>query len=301
MIELRAQNVIQQEVKGYARDVGNKRWKEAEVYAAINQALNDWRGRVRVPFIYTIPGGWNNGTYEYALPDYVDEPLQPQQKRYVYDWQYMAGIANDVDTWTDIPMFHVKPNSAGGRTLHLDYQIYNGDGRIIFWAENGTLPTTIPLLNAGIDGDDTSLVLATVPNVGRVGYVKIDAEWMQYAGYTEGASTLTLTNLLRGINSTTAGSHSSSAPVHFGVAADHTGLFQQLTDGAMHSMMRYWMMNASSRETNHYEKQLLFYQDQAMRFWPRYSTTRRPQTKLTRDGLGDLGLGYFYQRRSPYA
>ena len=283
MITLRTQLELQQGLEYLVRDTTNRRWSDPEFYRSLNQALQEWAGRVRFPMLYTITNGWSSTAYEYTLPDYIEHNIQPQQKRFVNEWQVYPSAD---DTWVDMHNWHIEPNSSGGRSMRIDYLPYAGDGRILYWAENGPVPTTIPTLSAGIDSDDTSLTLASKPTIGRVGYVKIDSEWMSYQGYTEAASTLTLTNLTRGLLGTTAASHTSSTSVYWGVAADDTGLYQQLSDNTLHFLMRFWLFNSSSRETGVYEKQMLFYQDLANRYWRRYAPKRGPRMVLTLQGTG---------------
>jgi hypothetical protein len=283
MITVRTQRELQQDLEGLVRDTSNKRWTDPEFYRAMNQGLREWAGRVRYPMVYTIPDGWSSTAYEYTLPDYIEHNVQPQQKRFVNEWQVYPSAD---DTWVDLHNWHIEPNSSGGRSLRLDYLPYAGDGRILYWVENGPVPITVPVLSAGIDADDTTLTLASKPTIGRVGYVKADSEWMSYQGYTEAASTLTLTNLTRGLLGTTAASHLSAASVYAGIAADDTGLYQQLADNTMQFMMRFWLMNTSSREAGQYEKLLLLYQEQANRYWKRYAPKRGPRMTLTLQGTG---------------
>lgn len=283
MLTLRTQLEIAQGAEYLLRDAANKRWTDAEFYRSLNQALQDWAGRVRFPMLYTIADGWITTTYEYDLPDYIEHNIQPQQRRFVEEY-YQYPAAND--TWTDMHNWHIEPNTSGGRTLRIDYLPYAGAGRIFYWAEHGPVPVTLPTLNATIDSDDTSLVLASKPTVGKVGYIKIDSEWMSYQGVTEGASTLTLTNLTRALLGTTAASHTSGTTVYWGIAADNTSLYQQLSDNVLHFLMRFWLFNMSSRESAMYEKQMLFYQDQAMKYWKRYAPRRGPRFILTLQGTG---------------
>lgn len=283
MIMLRSQSELQQGLEYLVRDTSNRRWTDPEFYRSLNQALGEWAGRVRFPMTYTVPAGWSSTAYEYTLPDYIEHNIQPQQKRFVNEWQVYPSAD---DTWTDMFNWEIEPTSSGGRALRIEYLPYAGDGRILYWAENGPVPTTIPTLSSSIDSDDTSLTLATKPTVGRVGYIKIDSEWMSYQGLTEGASTLTLTNLTRGLFGTTAASHSSGISVYWGVVADDTGLYQQLSDNTLHFLMRFWLFNTSSREAGQYEKQMLFYQEQANRYWRRYAPKRGPKLKLTVQGTG---------------
>jgi hypothetical protein len=167
----------------------------------------------------------------------------------------------------------------------------------MWWGSNGPVPTVVPVLSAGISDTDTSLTLTTKPTVGRVGYVKVEAEWMQYAGYTEEATTLTLTNLVRGVAGSAAASHSGGVAVGWGVAMDKGGLSTQLLDQARAHLMEFWLSNPSSREVAHYEKQMVFYQNRADTFWRKYVPSRAPKLKLSRASLGPMDNGRWWYER----
>lgn len=103
---------------------------------------------MRYPMVYTIPDGWSSTAYEYTLPDYIEHNVQAQQKRFVNEWQVYPSAD---DTWVDLHNPHIEPNSSGdagrcGLTVSLP-----GDGRILYWVENGPVPITVPVLSAGID------------------------------------------------------------------------------------------------------------------------------------------------------
>lgn len=269
-------------------DSSNERWSDANIYAAANLALSQWQGRVFVPYVYTIAGGWVAGTHEYDLPDFIDGPITPQQKHYINDWYRFTGVSDNALTWTDVLEHTVEATATGGQRLRFSYQPYEDEGRVLWWGYNGPLPTALPVTDASIDADDTSVTLTTKPVIGRSGYIKIDSEWMQYAGVTEGATTLTLTNLVRGVLGTTAASHSPGSSVTWGVAMDDNGLLRQLIDQTRAHLMEMWLSNPSSREVAHYEKQMVFYQQRADAFWRRYVSSRPTRFRLSRMALGDV-------------
>lgn len=269
-------------------DSSNERWTDANIYAACNLALSQWQGRVFVPYVYTIAGGWVAGTHEYDLPDFIEGPITPQQKHYINDWYRFTGVSDNALTWTDVLEHTVEATATGGQRLRFSYQPYEDEGRILWWGHNGPCPTALPVTSASIDADDTSVTLTTKPVIGRSGYIKIDSEWMQYAGVTEGATTLTLTNLVRGVLGTTATTHSPGSSVTWGVAMDDNGLLRQLIDQTRAHLMEMWLSNPSSREVAHYEKQMVFYQKRADAFWRRYVSSRPTRFRLSRMALGDV-------------
>ena len=80
--------------------------------------------------------------------------------------------------------------------------------------------------------------------------------------------------------------------VTWGVAMDDEGLLRQVLDQARAHLMEMWLSNPSSRETAHYEKQMVFYQGRADAFWRKYVSKRPTRFTLSRMGVGPM------QRRS---
>jgi hypothetical protein len=268
------------------------RWTDSNIYAAMSMALQSWHGRVRTPYTYTVPGGWVAGTYDYTLPTYIEaKTIQPQAKRLLYD--YLESGEGD-ETWFDITAYDIEPSDSGAMVLRLHYGQSRYDvvgasteGRIIHWAAPGPVPTTPPTLSAGIDADDTSLTIASKPSIGRVGYTKIGDEWLQYSGYTEGDTTLTLTNLVRGLNGTTAASHSTSDGVLWGISVETMALLNLLYDCTRMYLMQMYLSNPSSRETGQYEKQLVLFQNNVKDFWRGWRPSRPMRMRLSRMAIGD--------------
>lgn len=293
-VVLRSQSEILSQLETLLMDTSNDRWTDAHIYNALNLALVQWQGRVMIPFAHEISGGWVAGTFEYELPSWMEGPLTPQQKRYTDDWYFVSGASANGLTWTDILEFTIEPTSSGGRKIRFGYQPYEDAGRVLWWGYNGTLPTALPVTSATIDADDDELILTTKPTIGRSGYIKIDAEWLAYFGYEEGSTTLTLTNVARGVNHTSAASHSVGATVTWGIAMDDVGLTAQLINQARVYLMQMWLSNPSSREVGHYERQMPYYQQQADMFWRRYTPKRDTKFRLTRTGLGPMNGGGAY-------
>lgn len=285
---VRSQDNLLSLIQDQLDDGSNTRWTDARIYSAINKAIDTWHGRVLVPYVYTMTGGWTAGTFEYTLPDYMDvRYIQPQIRRYRDETAYYLAETGDGDTWADVMGFSVERNTSNGLTLRVDNSEYSMDGRILWWGSNGHVNTTPAVLGANITSSDTSLTTSDVPqNIGRVGYVKINSEWIGYQDVTEGTASWTLSNLSRGLFNTTAASHTTSDTIYFGVAVDTPRLFQQLENQAKAFLMEYYLTNSSSRETNHYEKQMVYYQDRADMFWKGYVSPRKTRMTLSRMAYG---------------
>lgn len=284
---LYTQSELVDRVAQRARDTGFKRFRRTEMYNAINDAIERWGRRVLVPHLYTMPNGWTADDYDYTLPDYITPPLDVQQEKTVLD-SSLSLADGTATTWVDIPAWNLEPDGSGNQVLRLARSPYTADGRIIWWGVNGPLPTSSQTLNAGITATSSSLVVAGTPHIGNSGYVKIDAEWIGYAGVTPGASTTTLSNLVRGVNDTTAATHNSATSVLWGVAAHRQDLFVQLQDQITALLHSLYLNNAAPQEIEHHTFQMRYYQQLADEFWRRYTPARAPKLVLSRHALGEL-------------
>lgn len=268
---LRSQDQILDTVRSQVRDSLSERWSTKEIYTALNRAIEDWDGRVSVPFMY-VPSDWSSGTLSYTLPNYIDrETLEPQHLKSLYD----SSISTSDDgsqTWESIPAFRVYVKDDMTLELRFSAQPNVGDARIIWYAPNGPVPTgTIPALNAQITATATSLVLSSVQDeINDVGFVRIGSEWIQYAGITVGSSTTTLSNLVRALNGTTAAIHSSAASVYFGVAAPNVRLFAQLKDAVLLHIHEMYLTNAAPAERSFHQEMVSLYTRRSQEYWRSY-------------------------------
>lgn len=285
---LRTQSNLHSNLERLLRDTANARWSDTEIYDAINDSLTEWDNRVLIPRYYAQT--WVAGDYDYTMPDYLTLNSDPYIKRTVWGLDLESGAVSET-LWRRQIAHDLVVNATGGQELLVDVPPPSVTGKIIWWMTNGPVPTTVATLSADIDADDTSLAITTKPFIGRAGYVYIGSEWIAYAGVTEGASTLTLNNLIRGINGTTAASHTSSSSVLWGIAVDRTDLYRQLFDQTMMHLHELPLTEASPTEKAHHERMLGFYEKRVMNFWKYYVPSRRPKMVLTRDAIGDLPSG----------
>lgn len=286
---LRTRTQLIKDIEHRMRDRGNRRWKDEEIIRALNDSIALWQGRVSVPYVYTITGGWVSGTYEYSLPDYMGRRIRPQRR--VLSPYIDTTTSTTQYVWADVRGWDLDPDGSGGQTLRTQWNEgtpgTTSDARILWWAANGYLPETasVPALNANIDSDDTSLVLDAVYDVGRVGYVKVNAEWIQYAGVTDDGSNTTLGNLVRGVGSTAA-SHSSGDSVEFGMAAPETRLWTQLQDQARALLHSLSLSEGPGQEMDHHRWAMQWHQQRADDFWKSYTPDVRPRLRLSRRATG---------------
>lgn len=257
---LKTQTEVLDDIEAAIGDTGNTRWAAADIYRAINVALRGWHGRVFVPQVYDMPSGFTSGVYEYSIPSYVGDQFAPYIRSSVGD--------ESGETWAPLTSWTVDPDGSGGRTLRLYIPPYAEDGRLIWYSQNGPVPTTVPTLSDTITSAATSLVLASaLPQLAEAGYVKAESEWIGYAGVTRGSATTTLSNLSRGVANTTAASHNAAVSVNVGIAADADSLWTQLEYAAIARLHFILLHRGTTEDRSQHEKMMSWAADQASRFW----------------------------------
>jgi len=282
---LRTQKAVYQAISARVRDEQFNRWSDRESYRALNDSISEWGARVFVPYIYTIPGGLSATTTTYTLPSYIPTDIQPQ--RYVSRWWEINQDLQEDDTgyiWVDIQQWNLEPNNTGAQTLRIE-RFGNVDARVLWWGENGFIPDEIQELSTDIDEDDTTLIIAGQPNISDVGFIKIDNEWMQYAGVTQSSETTTLSGLVRGYEGTAA-QHAAAVEVLFGVAMPNIRLWAQLQNQMRQHLHEIVMTASSVEETQQHQWQMRWFQQQAESFWMNHVPNRAPKIKISRQSTG---------------
>lgn len=265
------------ELRVRMRDELKSRWSDTEMRNALSDALRGWNGRARLPMLYTLADGWTTSTLEYTLPDYVSDVLTPQyQAPAVYGF---AG-ANDVQAepdrrWVDIMWYTIEADGAGGRTLRID-RLFQAPGRILYWVDQGDLPTG----NGALDGAHTaSVTTLTLPGLDDKtplhGAVRLGGvEWCLYSGVDW--DSLQLLNVQRAVSGS-SGSHGDATIVEWGVCAPEHRLFNQLYDQAQSYLHSLFLTDASAQERSHHERLVMFYEDRAAKFWRNWTPGRNPR------------------------
>lgn len=280
-IFLKAQNAILADLRARVRDNGAERWTDAECYGAINDALLSWQDRVKVPHIYTITDGWVAGTLEYILPSWIrSNSIQPQMKAPTQFESITSALRLTTQTWQDIPGWRIEPNAANQRVLKFNVSPYTTEGRIIWWGSNGPLPTSIGTLVSQLEAEAENLVIDDNMDCGTSGYIRIDSEWMQYAGAGFNGTT-NLTNLVRGISGgTEAAVHDSATSVYFGVAMPKSELYRVLINQSIVHLHELFLGNASSKEKQTHQELIGFYEGRVKEFWRNWSDTKVVKTQV---------------------
>jgi hypothetical protein len=277
---LRTQVEILADVRNRMRDGSSSRWTDTEIYRALNDALLTWHGRVGVPHVYTIPGGWIAGQYAYALPTYINANTCTPQMRRVADG-YVRYLTNE-DTWEDVPGWRIEPDSNNNRVMRFDVSPYSTDARILWYGFNGPVPTTVPTLKTAITGTATSLTLNGQVDCGDYGWLKIDDELIQFSGRS-GETDITLSNLVRACTGGGAAlPHSANVPVKFGVAFPKTELFRVLLDQMFVFLHELYLSDGSPRELTHHQQMIGFYTDRVSAFWRNWTPIRQPRIIIDR-------------------
>lgn len=261
------------DLQAMARDTTPARWTAAETRRCLSRAVENWADRVATPAVYTISGGLVAGVYDYTLPNYVQGAIQVQvQYSTVYD------PPDSVTEWVDVRRFNVLPNTSGGRTLHildaLDDIAATSNARILYRARNSPAPTADPTLSGTCAAGATTAALGSAVLVADTGWVKMEGEWIQYAGATRAASATTLTNLVRGQWGTTAASHNAAVTVYWGICVPNPHVLTQLYDQAFAYLHELYLTNASPKEQETHERMMLYYDNKANAYWRRHTPQR---------------------------
>lgn len=287
---LKTQAELLSDVKTRMLDTGNALATDALYYTAINDAIYNWSGHVAIPHIYEF--NFTSGTYDYALPSYVRPPFAVQIKSTIVGpW----GLEIDGDglssTYVDVAAYSIEPDGSGGFVLRMHTYPYAAEGRIIWYADNGPVPTTVATLTSSVNTTDTSLVLTVsgAPDIGTSGYVKVESEVISYHGLTRTSTTsYTLTNCVRAQYGTVAASHNSAVSVYVCVAADDMRLWPQLYDQVAANIHEMQLHKSTAEDSIRHQQAVSYYRQKASQFWKTagYVTQRRPRFVLNRGTLG---------------
>jgi hypothetical protein len=270
---LRTQTELLTEAKVKTKLASTNRWSDVEYYTALNEILMSWADKVQLPRVYTITAGFLASEFEYDLPSYIRPPIYPELLRRLPYREYM--VESSTSRWQEVTGFDVSPNSTGGLTLRIYAPPRTGEAQIVWYAPNSRVPTNLPVTSGSTAADATTVLISTAIDIDDTGYVKIDAEYMSYSGVTRGASTTTLLNVVRDLHGSAAAVHNTGATVTWCVAFDDVRLMQQLFNQWRSYMPAYMLQDGGVHETERYEKQMSFYEQQAANFWATYKPHRR--------------------------
>jgi len=284
MIYLRTQTALQNEISRMNRNQSESKWTEREILISMNQCLQMWSEKVKIPFVYTITDGWSSSTLTVDLPDYIDAAwVRPQML------VTNTGVTeSDVSLSTYVPMkgYEIEPNATGGWTLRIRQQAYSALGRIIYWMSPGRIPESLAVV--ATDSGTSITVTTDDGDMGRCGYVKINNEWIQYSGFATDGTTVTLSNLVRAMNGTTEATHSTSDVVEWGIPVDKMGLYNHMVNQCVATMHTMSIMSESTADRENHQFILRYSQQIADEFWRGYVCAYEPVMML--DTRGQMSL-----------
>jgi hypothetical protein len=279
-IHILTQYELLQRINRQLRDTVNERWSTIEKYDAINHAVQKWGTKVMVPYVYSLDD-WVSNTREYSLPAYVHEPLDPQYK------------IDGEDIWGTFPAYEVMPTTGSGTLLVLAFYPPSVDARVIWWTRNSIVPTTVTTVSVELSAVATSLTVASAIDVADAGFIKIDSEWIQYAGRVRGASTTVLSNLVRACFGTTAAVHTTTTSVYWGVAVHRTDLYEQLFHQAAAYLFSLFLTDGSAQEREQHQFNMRWNQQEADKYWPNHTMPRAPKMVLGKGAIGHVYGGEY--------
>ncbi len=293
---LKTQAQILSDCKTRLTDSGNVLATDAQYYAAINEGLLMWHGRVVIPHVYDLADGFTNGVFEYALPSYITPPITVMIRATTYNyWGAQTPTEGDNTnlTWMPISGYTLEPTETGGYNLRLSSTPYTDDVRIFWWGVNGPMPTApVTLTNTeAADATTIELTVSSSPEVGDSGFVKIEQEYIFYGGIIRTSATAyTLTNCVRGVFASVAASHNSTTAVVWCAAVDNTKLWAQLYDYVTYYVHGLQMHKGTGEDIGRHEKLMSFFKQSADSFWRKegYISQRRGSNQQTSRGLGDI-------------
>ena len=262
------------------RDTTNSKWSKAEIYHAINHALDTISTRVYIPSVYVVAS--TAGTEMYTLPWYV---------RNVAD--VLILLSGDTN-WRRHPGWSIIESTGGTRTLKVEYS-ETGSMRVLFKSPYSALPTVdAAIVGVTTTADDftttaTSLEIQTLISASattrpypEAGVIRIGTEWISYVGYDRSglSAEITLLNCSRGQYESTALASDSGAAVTFGVPAYAPDIYTIIGYEAVSFLMGLFLSHAPSAETEHYQFQMRLYKTMATDFWKRRTPQAAPKIHI---------------------
>lgn len=267
---LKTASQMRSEMRQYVRDPSSatERWSDDEYYLALNRALRSLTGRVYVPALYTLTGGFTSGVYEYTLPDYVREPFSVELRRELSSLLLQGSDGGTTDfTWKQVIGWRTEPDGSGGQKLRLHSLPFDVSARIIYFVENGSVPIDAVTLAANVDTDDTTITVTTSEDVPPTGWIKINSEWIEYHGRDKASASVTLNNVLRARYDTSAGSHVLGDTVLWGVAVDQPQVWNVIDLLWEIELHRFFLTQAAQEERRRHQEQIMWLDGQVKDFW----------------------------------
>lgn len=286
---LKGQHELERNIALRMRDPDNKRWSRAEIYRAINDAMDNWRSRVYIPMVFNFDTPMSRAQMTYTVPAYIEQPLMLQyQDAYSLNWHTLDRYELEPDL-----------NDANEQVIRVVRPCDSTSARIIWWGSNGhmsdqdtTLLTRIAKTGAGSDYANVD----TDQYIGDAGYIQVDDEIMFYDNLTpntgaDGGFRVDLKQ--RAINWTRQATHDKGTPVQRCVAVPDERLWEVLYMQASRYLNLLYLTDASARERAAHEKMVNYADGWLASFW-RSWTPNRPVRLVAEPLSNDTWQQYEY-------
>ena len=258
MLYLRSYPELLADIEVRFRDTGNARWSEAEIVACLNRALEQWDGRVSTPVTYDVTSSVTG--YEVAIPRWLNN-VDFEPCRYL----------DEYDGYVPYPAWQTRLDD-DAKTMYLSFPGYQAAEtvRLLFHMRNSKAPATAPTLSGNHAADATSFTLSGAVDVGELGFVKINSEYILYR-VAQNITPTVLGSISRGLANTVAAAHSTGATVNWAIGVPHMALFENLRDQACAYLHEMFLNDGSQRERSKHESMVSYYQQKADGFWRRHA------------------------------
>ena len=250
-------------------------WTPQRFRRALNRAIREISNKVLIPTTYTLATAWDADTFAYVLPAWIDTNALEAE------WQ----SATDPQNWHALHSFTIERGTDGLNYIRFQSAPFDATARLRYWHANGVAPITDPLLNAQIAADATSLVTKTkVTGIEPEGFIRIEDEYIQYAGVTQGASTTTLSGLIRGVAATTAAIHAADAQINWAIAVDEPIVFTAIEYFTLTALHEMYLNESAARKKRHHQEMIAYYKNAADVIMKQYVPAVSPRFAIDRMG-----------------
>lgn len=262
MLHARTARSLHTTIEQRVRDTQNRRWPPEEVYVALNLAIDTWSGRVSTPFQSRVTFLRDQSGYD--IPWYV---VDDKFSLYI---DTLNGERREINSARIL-------NTQAGKRLYLSNTSWQGDAIIEWWAPVPRVPALPVSLADDVAVDATEIVTTSEEEPDKLGYVRIDREWIQYVDTEQNDDGHhVLKNCVRGVLGTAPASHVAATeegpatPVDWGVVVHRADLFGQLQHQAIAYLHEMFLGDGSPRETEVHERLINWHTQQANEYWRRY-------------------------------
>ena len=252
-------------------EAASTNWTPQRFRRAINRAIREISNKVLIPTTYNLATAWDADVFAYVLPAWIDTG------NIEAEWQNATNPQN----WHPLHSYSIERGTDGLNYLRFRSTPFTATARVHYWHSNSVAPITDPILNAQIAADATSLVTKTkVTGIEPEGIIRIEDEYIQYAGITQGASTTTLSGLIRGVAATAAAIHAADVQINWAIAVDEPIVFTAIEYFAMTALHEMYLNESAARNQRHHQEMIAYYKNAADVIMKQYVPKTSPRFTL---------------------